>query len=575
MKKIIFTAVAAISMSVGGYFLAKELDLFPVASLPAEDKKPKEKNAGTLADELKAESLRDGMTEIGGLSYARARGLFLSVKLGSEDVVPNNLYYALIALSDRLVRENPEDSMALAKDKTNPTNYMKQQMLFSSLARFYPEKIFQMKNNLPEEQWMVSQCLTAYFNTLITEDKDLAMKIFHNDFFANNIVGWNEMKAGCVSALAKVDKDLFLEQINEQENKSTANYLFRYIVENYSADNYKEGIAWALERLNDSQKRAFFGMMVERLGREDWKVAFAVAEDFAVKSGNGDSFLWEGFDHWAFDNAIIEAAQEDPVAAIDFIERVYRGSQREDALAKVLGVLIEKQPANSMVSLIEQLPKGMCRYQVMPVFMKKYYEEDPAASVQWMLKHIPSDEIGDHYQSAIWNGMSLENVVSLGEALLDTKNGSSVLYSLAGYFAYEGGTEKGEDFGKTLSTENAMEYYADFYQSLGYQAPEKAWKLAVANEYLDSRRDEVLKNLIENNYDSGRMDIIFADLANADIARLAGEIVVERGVEIDKMKIPDSVRPMFNDAVEKAKEKQNNAEKEEEFTGFNKDASAG
>lgn len=551
MKLKILLLFLCMATACGSYFFAHNLFL-DYASENTSGFSGREKRNTNSDTHLREKNLTQTMVYINTLSFQELTRLFQSLPFIEGDMSEN--YIALLAIGDRLIHDYPEQTIQwLFDNKNKKLDISLRKIIFQALAIFYPEKIIKFPQLFTLEKWEYTSLISAFFEELTVNDPNLARELLDHQFFRQHFASWDSIKPQFMLGFAKSDPQYLLQVLNSTIDKENRFYILRALSEKYNPSNYSEGITWAKKHLSKDQQRTFISGIASKIGQQDWQAAFSIIEDF------GDNIFtqnyYDGLSYWAFEEAIYSAADENPEAAIEFVENNYKGIFREEALSQIFMLLNEKYSSEKMLSIVDLLPEGLCRTRIIAPFFAKYYSEHPHEATDWLFNSISQTMDDSVFREFIWGNASKDQIYSLTDAFIqESRSLNSVFDTLSGYFSSNRGFEEGEAFAETLSSENQAIFYASFYEYTNYQYPEKTIISVQEKNVPDDLKNRILSNTFAYNINRGKITEKTFSLVKTQeamdeiINRLKGQDVLSK---IDPKKMSPEAEIRYVNALEK------------------------
>lgn len=465
-----------------------------------------DKNISPVVYNENRESLAGSIKSI---STANAESIirhYLSVS--SESIGAQERFFLQIA-TDLHFRENPDSAIAIIKGSTFLQASIKIQSIyihaaFSSLANHYPERLpdylhWLTKGNFPSK--LLSEAISAFFKKLNEKDPKLSYRLltngslksfekitFSSDFgtIRNLKTILEDLRKDAIGNIGLEDETLLFSEL-KSGNYWEHQAIFFSLSEQLSKRKDINVITWAKENLPEQNQKDFFSQLIAR-EKDSWQNAWNLAKDIG----------FENIHYWALNELIQKAAKEDTLAAMDMLENSLEGNNRELTLANVLLKLNEKETSEKMLPIIEGLPDGICKNQILPVFFEKYLKETPETAIKWILEK--EDPNNSDFSRLYLNPALRKNSHEAQEiALLFWNNNESnqrIKESIVSYFA-RNNSSAGIEFMIKLPENEQIQYIKDFYDKVAWDNSAAALKSIRKNEFLGENKDELTKVVIQ------------------------------------------------------------------------------
>lgn len=159
--------------------------------------------------------------------------------------------------------------------------------------------------------------------------------------------------------------------------------LLRHTAHTWSAVDLQGAIAWAKGVNEDGERVVAATEIVSQVGQDDPGRAIEVSDVLGV--GRDDGTVEHIAHLWANQNL---------QAALDWTEAQPPGPQRDQLLARIVGVEAERSPADAANTVLQQMSPGPAQTNAIAPIVREWSVRDTAAASSW-IQNLPQGPLRD------------------------------------------------------------------------------------------------------------------------------------------------------------------------------------
>lgn len=251
-----------------------------------------------------------------------------------------------------------------------PSQWIKSQYL-QSLAADAPESAFDYLNELRplKEQHIAAWVLGEYFGRNSPEYAESYASLILNGLARSNY------EARVVEATAKSNPTMILDRLMADPNMRKYGAALASAISQLANTDLEQAMRYAHAAENQQTKMVLSSAITRVLARDDPLRALEWARENAV--GQGQSL---------YQQAIVLVASMHPDIAMDAINNIPSGNERDSLTAMVVSTMAQSDPVNA-IAILDQMPAGRGKVQAAQQLLTTWLQSDAKAAVSWAVDY--------------------------------------------------------------------------------------------------------------------------------------------------------------------------------------------